>query len=40
MYEDGGMDKAMEKGLKVIENMDKVVTSLFGRSQNLRSMMI
>lgn len=40
VYEDGGMDKAMEKGLKVIENMDKVVTSLFGRSQNLRSMMI
>jgi hypothetical protein len=30
----------MEKGLKVIENMDKVVSSLFGRSQNLRSMMI
>jgi 26S proteasome regulatory subunit N6 len=40
VYEDGGMDKAMEKGLKVIENMDKVVSSLFGRSQNLRSMMI
>lgn len=39
VYEDGGTDKAMEKGLKVIENMDKVVTSLFGRSHNLRSMM-
>jgi 26S proteasome regulatory subunit N6 len=39
VYEDAGTDKAMEKGLKVIENMDKVVTSLFGRSHNLRSMM-
>mmetsp|Transcript_36618 Transcript_36618/g.88253 ORF Transcript_36618/g.88253 Transcript_36618/m.88253 type:complete len:477 (-) Transcript_36618:88-1518(-) len=39
VYEDADTDKAMEKGLKVIENMDKVVTSLFSRSQNLRSMM-
>jgi len=36
VYEDGDTDKAMEKGLKVIGNMDKVVTSLFQRSQNLR----
>ena len=40
VYEDVDTDKAMEKGLKVIENMDKVVTSLFTRSQNLRSMMV
>jgi len=40
VYEDADTDKAMEKGLKVIENMDKVVTSLFSRSQNLRSMMV
>jgi 26S proteasome regulatory subunit N6 len=40
VYEEADTDKAMEKGLKVIENMDKVVTSLFGRSQALRSMMI
>ncbi|KAL9179895.1 hypothetical protein ACHAXT_007865 [Thalassiosira profunda] len=40
VYEDADTDQAMEKGLKVIENMDKVVTSLFGRSQNLRSMMV
>mmetsp|Transcript_1666 Transcript_1666/g.3665 ORF Transcript_1666/g.3665 Transcript_1666/m.3665 type:complete len:476 (-) Transcript_1666:204-1631(-) len=39
VYEDADTDKAMEKGLKVIENMDKVVTSLFSRSHNLRSMM-
>lgn len=40
VYEEADTDKAMEKGLKVIENMDKVVTSLFSRSQALRSMMI
>ena len=40
VYEDSDTDQAMEKGLKVIENMDKVVSSLFGRSQNLRSMMV
>mmetsp|Transcript_13396 Transcript_13396/g.29093 ORF Transcript_13396/g.29093 Transcript_13396/m.29093 type:complete len:479 (+) Transcript_13396:66-1502(+) len=40
VYEDADTDKAMEKGLKVIENMDKVVTSLFSRSKNLRSMMV
>ncbi|KAK1747717.1 coatomer subunit beta, partial [Skeletonema marinoi] len=30
VYEEADQDQAMEKGLKVIENMDKVVTSLFG----------
>ena len=40
VYEEEDVDKAMEGGLKVIENMDGVVTSLFGRSQALRSMMI
>eukprot|EP00985_Skeletonema_marinoi_P019038 scaffold10792_cov120-Skeletonema_marinoi.AAC.5 len=40
VYEEADQDQAMEKGLKVIENMDKVVTSLFGRSQALRSMMV
>ena len=40
VYEDGDTDKAMEKGLKVIDNMDKVVTSLFARSQNLRSIQV
>ena len=40
VYEDADTDQAMEKGLKVIENMDKVVTSLFGRSRALRSMMV
>jgi len=40
VYEEADSDKAMEKGLQVIENMDKVVTSLFSRSQALRSMMV
>lgn len=40
VFEDADTDQAMEKGLKVIENMDKVVTSLFSRSHNLRSMMV
>ena len=40
VFEDAGTDKAMEKGLKVIENMNNVVTSLFSRSHNLRSMMV
>ncbi|KAL7540277.1 hypothetical protein ACHAWF_006637 [Thalassiosira exigua] len=40
VYEDSDVDGAMEKGLKVIENMDNVVTSLFARSRNLRSMMV
>jgi 26S proteasome regulatory subunit N6 len=40
VYEEEDVDKAMEGGLKVIENMDGVVTSLFGRSRALRSLMI
>jgi len=39
VYEDGEKDLAMEKGLEVIANMDKVVTSLFVRSRALRTMM-
>jgi len=39
VYEDGGGDMTMEKGLDVIHNMDKVVTSLFSRSRALRTMM-
>lgn len=39
VYEEGSADKAMEKGLGVIGNMDKVVTSLFSRSKALRNMM-
>lgn len=37
VYEEFNGDVAMEKGLEVISNMDKVVTSLFARSQVLRS---
>ena len=40
VYEEEDVDRAMEGGLKVIENMDSVVTSLFGRSRALREMMI
>ena len=40
VYEEEDVDKAMEGGLKVIQNMDGVVSSLFGRSQALREMMI
>ena len=40
VYEEEDVDKAMEGGLKVIENMDGVVSSLFGRSRALREMMI
>lgn len=40
VYEESEKDMAMEKGLQVIENMDKVVTSLFGRSRALRTMMV
>jgi len=38
VYEEGDGDMAMEKGLEVIANMDNVVTSLFARSQILRSL--
>jgi len=37
VYEETQKDVAMEKGLDVISNMDKVVTSLFARSGTLRS---
>uniref|UniRef100_A0A7S1C045 PCI domain-containing protein n=1 Tax=Corethron hystrix TaxID=216773 RepID=A0A7S1C045_9STRA len=37
VYEEGEPDAAMGKGLEVISNMDKVVTSLFARSRALRS---
>lgn len=40
VYEENESDKAMEKSLKVIENMDNVVTSLFERSRALRTMMM
>ena len=39
IYEEGEKDLAMEKGLKVIANMDNVVTSLFTRSRALRTTM-
>jgi len=38
VYEDNEKDLAMEKGLKVIANMDEVVSSLFVRSRALRTM--
>jgi 26S proteasome regulatory subunit N6 len=38
VYEDSEKDLAMEKGLKVIGNMDEVVSSLFVRSRALRTM--
>ena len=40
VYEESEKDYAMEKGLDVIANMDNVVTSLFGRSKALRTMMM
>jgi len=40
VYEEKKSDMAMEKGLKVIDNVDNVVTSLFERSRALRTMMI
>jgi len=39
VYEDESGDRTMEKGLEVISNMDKVVTSLFSRSKALRNVM-
>jgi 26S proteasome regulatory subunit N6 len=39
VYEEGEKDLAMEKGLDVIENMDNVVSSLFVRSNALRTTM-
>ena len=40
VYEEGEKDKAMEKGLQVLENMDEVVTTLFERSKALRTLML
>ncbi len=40
VYEESEKDRAMEKGLQVIANMDAVVTSLFDRSQALRTVMM
>jgi 26S proteasome regulatory subunit N6 len=40
VYEESEKDMAMEKGLKVINNMDDVVSSLFERSKALRTMML
>ena len=37
VYEETEADATMEKGLEVIANMDKVVSSLFARSQVLRA---
>lgn len=38
VYEDNEKDLAMEKGLEVIANMDNVISSLFVRSRQLRTM--
>lgn len=40
IYEEGEKDKAMEKGLQVLEHMDEVVTTLFERSKALRTLML
>jgi 26S proteasome regulatory subunit N6 len=40
VYEESQADKAMEKGLQVISNMDNIVTSLFERSKALRTVMM
>jgi len=40
IYEEGLGDKAMEKGLEVLTNMDDVVTTLFERSKALRTLML
>lgn len=40
VYEESQKDVAMEKGLQVLGNMDAVVTSLFERSKQLRTMMM
>jgi len=40
VYEESEKDVAMEKGLQVLANMDAVVTSLFDRSKQLRTMMM
>lgn len=40
VYEEGEKDRAMDKGLQVLERMDEVVTTLFERSKALRTMML
>lgn len=40
IYEEGEKDKAMEKGLQVLESIDQVVTTLFERSKALRTLML
>lgn len=40
VYEESEKDRAMERGLEVIANMDAVVTSLFERSKALRTVMM
>jgi 26S proteasome regulatory subunit N6 len=40
VYEEGEKDRAMEKGLQVLEHMDEVVTTLFERSKALRTLML
>jgi 26S proteasome regulatory subunit N6 len=40
IYEEGEKDKAMEKGLQVLEKIDDVVTTLFDRSRALRTLML
>lgn len=40
VYEDSEKDRAMEKGLQVLANMDAIVTTLFERSKALRTTMI
>merc|ERR1712232_382334 len=40
VYEEGEKDRAIEKGLQVLENMDEVVTTLFERSKALRTLML
>lgn len=40
VYEEGEKDRAMEKGLEVLEHIDEVVTTLFERSKALRTLML
>jgi 26S proteasome regulatory subunit N6 len=40
IYEEAEKDKAMEKGLQVLEHLDEVVTTLFDRSKALRTLMM
>jgi 26S proteasome regulatory subunit N6 len=40
IYEEGEKDKAMEKGLQVLENLDMVVTTLFATAKQLRTPML